>query len=459
MIKKLKALLQLDSKEMTKLLSLALGYFFIIGSYSVLRSLKTPIFMGFVGKEWQPASRFITLFSLIPCMFFYSKLVDRFKRHQLVYVVIGACFALSFTFALFFAHPAYGIKNTITTPYRLLGWAFEVFMDVYSALVITTYWSFVNSICTPEFAGKGYGIIVAISRIGGIATTTFALLFSTYSGFEKHTSIPLLALLGSLCLIGTILCVRNVIKKVPEDYLHGYEAAYQLEQKKEKSSKKTGIFEGINLMIKEPYVLGIFAFTFCMENIATIFDYQFNVLLSVAKNNQIGDMSTYMFAFTATFQVLGLILALFGTTTLIKKIGIRRCLMVMPLAMIALTTTIFLSPKLITMTIIMIVLRALNYGFNYPIREMLYIPTVKDIQFKSKAWIESFGKPLSKASGSTLNWISITQSSFVSPIVFIRLNCLFSFGLASIYTVVAYLLGKKHVKTIERNEVIGNANS
>ena len=458
MLERLRNYLQLDSKEMTKLISLALGYLFIIGSYSVLRSLKTPIFMGFVGKEWQPASRFLTLFTLIPCMFIYAKLVDKFKRHQLVYIVIGACFIASFMFALLFAHPILGVKNTITTPYRILGWAFELFMDLYSALVISTYWGFVNSTCTPEFASKNYGIIVALSRIGGISTPLIALLVSKYSGLEQHVYIPLLTLMGSLFLIGTLLCIRNLVKKVPEKYLHGYEAAYQADKQQEKSGKKTGMFEGIKLMLKEPYVLGIFGLVFCMENIAIIFDYQFNVLLSLEMKNNIGEMSKYMFAYTSTFQALGLIFAVFGTTTLIKKFGIRSCLMVMPLAMILLTLAVFSFPTLIVMTIIMVVMRAINYSFNYPVREMLYIPTVKDIQFKSKAWIESFGKPLSKASGSTLNWISIAQNSLFNPSFFIKINCVFTFTIASIYLIISYLIGKKNVETIEKNQVIGNKN-
>ncbi|MFH1832473.1 MAG: Npt1/Npt2 family nucleotide transporter [bacterium] len=445
--------LQLDSKELIKLTALSFGYFFIIASYSILRSLKTPIFMGFVGKEWQPASRFITLFTLIPCMLLYAKLVDWFKRYQLVYLVLGAFVVTSLIFTAFFAHPVYGIQNTQTSPYRILGWAFEIFMDLYSALVISTFWGFINSVCTTEYASAHYGIMVALSRVGGICSTLGALVITNYMGLEQHVSIPILALLASLCLGGTLICIYIIIKRVPESYLRGYEATYEAEKQQERAGKKTGMLEGLKLMFAQPYVLGIFGLVFCMETISIMFDYQFNVLLSLEMNNKIGSMSTFMLAYTAMFQAVGLLFALFGTTTLIKKIGIRSCLIIMPIAVIILSWLLMTMPGLITITVVMVILRALNYSFNWPLRDILYIPTIRDIQFKSRAWIESFGKPFSKTTGSTINWLAIAQQN---ASVFIRVNCYFIFGLASIYAIISYFMGRKYVTTINKNEVIGN---
>ena len=101
----------------------------------------------------------------------------------------------------------------------------------------------------------------------------------------------------------------------------------------------------------------------------------------------------------------------------------------------------------------MIVLRALNYGFNYPVRETLYIPTVRGIQFKAKLWIDSFGKTFSKSSGSLFNQLLLYFSS--NPYTILRVDSIYCVMVAFAYTIVSLLIGKKYQKTIENNEVIG----
>jgi ATP/ADP translocase len=98
----------------------------------------------------------------------------------------------------------------------------------------------------------------------------------------------------------------------------------------------------------------------------------------------------------------------------------------------------------------MVVMRGLNYGFNDPLREILFIPTVKDIQFKSKAWIGSFGRTIAKTSGSSLNILATQAPHFI-----IAIQSAFSITLALAWAVVGILVGRKYLKTIASNAVIG----
>jgi len=418
---KIENFLQIDRHERKKLIFLGLSFFFIIGSYSILRSLKTSIFLSFIGKEYQPYTRFIIIVLIIPCMFFYSKLVDRLKRWSVIYTIIAIYTLVGIVLAFFLAHPVYGVQNTQTNPYRLLGWAYEIYMDLYSALVVSTFWGFVNSVYTPNIARKNYGLIVAISRISGVATPLIGLSITNSFG---PTSIPFLVF-GASCFLGlTVLTIRHIVKTVPEEYLQGYHGTIKHNTKSENNDsqklkikrKKTNFLDGLKLMLTQPYVLGIFILTYSIEATAVIFDYQMQVLMSIETNNQIGAMSSFMFIYTASFQLIGFLFAIFGTSTLLKKLGTRTCLMLMPGIILALTITLLLYPKLATIFVIMIILRALNYGFNLPVRETLYIPTVKNIQLKSKVWVDSFGKTLSKSSGAGLIILSntITQLSNVT---------------------------------------------
>lgn len=445
--------LHIEKNDRIKFVNLGVAFLFVIASYSILRSLKTSIFLGFVGREYLPISKIISLLMLFPVMILYSKLIDKVRRYQVIMSVFFLYAFIGLIFSLILVHPVYGVSNTVTSPYRLTGWFFEFFMDFFQALIVSSFWSFVTSISTPEFAKKTYGIIVAISRIGGMIAMLVGLGLLNPKVSNGSVSIPLLALIGSFLLLAATFFVYQIIKKIPRDELHGYAAAYEASLKKEHTQEKPGVFEGLRLMLTEPYVLGIFGMVCGFEIINIIFDYKMEVLMSIETNNNIHAMSKFMMFYTLAFQALSFIFALFGTTSFLRYVGVRTAILVMPLSIIILSVFLFAYPCLSVVFLVLVISRALNYGFNNPIREVLYIPTIKDVQFKSKAWIDSFGRTLSKSSGSVINLLTAFQSASVQgAIMFV-----FIMSIASVWLMVGYLMGKKYVQTVENNGVIGDS--
>ncbi len=463
-------LLEANKYDRLKLLLLSGCYAMIIGSYSILKPIKNPVFFNIVGKEWQPFSRFFSIPFLILGILIYSKLVDRLRRYQVLIFFLSFYAITNLIFAYILQHPVYGLHNTNLSCWRFLGWTFYFYLDLYHGFVLSAFWAFTHSINSPEAAKKSYGIMVAFSKIGGIATPLLAAAW--LRGHSNYLSISILITVTTFLLSAAILMILQIKRKVPGYLLHGYEAAYQLEkergkiaQKVEKKEKEllerkeinysqyffnkiksnfNSVFGGIKLMIMEPYVFGIFLTVFSYEAISAMLDYQMNIMISVAKQNNVVSMSSFILYYTATFQGLGLILALFGTAFLLKHLDVKICLLVMPIATILLAGGLMLFPSLTTIFIVMVILRALQYGFNYPTREILYIPTVKDIKFKSKAWIDSFGRGFSKLSGSTCNIFFQTTGSFNVTLI-----------LSSMWIFVAMLVGKKYTQTVAANEVIG----
>lgn len=450
--RKLNNFLQFNEHQKTTLFYLSLSFFFIIGSYSILRSLKTSIFLGFVGKEYQPIVKMLNIIITVPAMLFYAKLTDKLKRYQVTFFLLLLYALIGITFACIFMHPVYGVKNNITSIYRLTGWAFEIFMDLYQAFVVGSFWSFINSISTPQFANKAYGIIYATSRLGGILSTGIGLIILAQSAIKDYHSIPLLTFLASLFLIAAAYFIYKIIQKIPAEHLKGYASLHGHEQENKTQKKQgPGVFEGLRLMLTEPYVFGIFGLVACFEITNIVLDYQMQVLMSIETHNNIKAMSHFMLLYTNSFQALGFLFALFGTTTLIEKIGVLKCLLIMPIVVCLLSVNLFFHPSLSVIFFTMVTIRALQYGFNSPLREVLYIPTIKDVQFKSKAWIDSFGRTFSKSSGSAFNLFSILQSSSLC----VGIQSIFTFSITLLWLIIAVFMGKKYNKTIQHNEVIG----
>jgi AAA family ATP:ADP antiporter len=96
-------------------------------------------------------------------------------------------------------------------------------------------------------------------------------------------------------------------------------------------------------------------------------------------------------------------------------------------------------------------LKAINYAFSYPVRESLYIPTVKEIKFKSKSWIDAFGSKFGKFSGANF----ITFSTWAGPAAFFTIHVGFFAVISLLWLTTAYLLGRRFEQAVTNNEVIG----
>jgi len=160
-------------------------------------------------------------------------------------------------------------------------------MESFNAFISTSFWAFANSINKPKDAKRFFGFFVCGSKIGGMLGAGSLYLAITFlPNVAPQILLPSWLLLGSVLLFCAALCVYLLMKKVPGYYMHGYEAVYQLEKKKkrqeEKKVKKESVLkflknaiEGLLLIIKNPYVLGIFSLVIFYEVIVVIFDFRF----------------------------------------------------------------------------------------------------------------------------------------------------------------------------------------
>lgn len=453
-----KELFSIEPHERLKVFFLSLIFFLIIGSYTITRDLKSSLFISIVGRSYIPWAKVASMLLLVPLILFYSKLVDSIRRYQLLALYSGTFGIVSLFFAYCISHPTIGLPNPHTSPYRLFGWFFYFFVESYSPFVVSTFWAFANSVTSPDSARNNYGFIVSGSKLGGMFTAALAwYLFGigaqgTHSYLSDVVTHQIILIVSALMLLAIPVAVYFLIKMVPGEYLHGYEAAYQLEkQKSNEGEAKTGMFAGLNMFIKYPYVLGIFGLVFFYETISTVLSY---LRLGVAEANatNISDMSRLLFEMVFKTHAIGLVISLFGTRTLCQKLGTTFCLFLVPLL-----TGIFLLYLMVETTSdalvnAFVLFKAIHYAFSWPVRESLYIPTVKEIKFKSRSWIDAFGSKIARTSGSAFNiFASMLGTELLLPI-----HSFFFAGLIGVWFIVALLLGRRFEKAIARNEVIGS---
>lgn len=446
-------------QERLKFIFLGAIFFFLVFGYSIVKDLKDSVFMSIVGRDYVPWAKLAALFVLIPPIFLYSKVVDKLRRYQLL-ASCGVLFGvLGLIFALLLGHPGIGLANTNTGPYRLFGWIFYFFVEGYSPFLVSVFWAFANSITSPKGARRGYAFMVSASKIGGMAGTGLAwFLFSLYRNVTTFGSfadvrIHQFVLAGaSLGVLMIPVMVYFLMRKVSGRYLHGYEAAYRAEKEKSKQGKEeTGIWSGLIMLLKYPYVLGIFGMVYFYELVATVLNYM-RLGVAQAQGTNLAQVSGFLLQSTFMMQSVGLLIALLGTSTLMRRLGERVCLLLIPLISGFLFFILMVETTPIILAGAWVILKAINYAFSWPVRESLYIPTVKSIKFKSKAWIDTFGSKVAKSSGSTFN---IFMTKFETIAMATPIYSAFFASVVSLWITVAYFLGRRFELAVARNEVIG----
>ncbi len=268
-------LVYIKKDERVKVLLLSLSFFCIIGTYTVVRTLKDSLFTSIVGgKESLAVAKLWSMILLIPAILLFSKLVDIMRRAQLLtlYSVIYGVGGL--VIGYYITHPTIGLPNTEQSVDRIFGWLVYFFMDGFNPFVVGLFWSFTHSVTSPESAKSNYPIMVAASKFGGVVATSFACWWLTRTDYVTGQQLlsdavnhQILFYITSALLLMVPLLVAMMIYFVPSKIMHGYEAAYKFEKQNAKEEKKSihqnwwsGIkknVEGLTLMVKYPYVMGI----------------------------------------------------------------------------------------------------------------------------------------------------------------------------------------------------------
>lgn len=302
--------------------------------------------------------------------------------------------------------------------------------------------------------------MIASSKLGGIVAAGFSWLFlqlTTDTGTQLYSDVVnhqvlLIAAASSVLCIPMLIYLLN--RKVPKRYLHGYEAVYQFEkERKEQHEDKPGIFDGLTMFLKWPYLLGIFGMVFFYDVTSAILSYQ---SLGIAQGGAKGlsEVSSFLLQLDLWMHLAGLFISLIGTSYLMTRFGERICLLLIP-ALTGVVLTFFLvTYSAWSIVVAFIFLRSINYAFALPVRESLYIPTVKEMKFKSKSWIDAFGSKLSKGTGSGVTLLaSIVEQAF--PLLLFPFYVGVFVLITSLWTATAFFMGRRFDQAIKNKEAIG----
>ncbi len=439
-----------SSAELKKFGFLAVIFGLIIGTYWTLRPMKDSIFNAIVGMDYQPWAKMLSLLVIFPLVIAYSKLIDKYPRHKVFYILISIYAFLAFIFYLAFSNASLGLANTMQSPLRILGWVWYVFVESFGSLIVALFWAFTTDTTKPDSAKRGFPIIALFGQIGNILGPL--LLNPRQLGFAN--SAPLVAICSGLMIfLGILFWI--FMRVTPKDQLAGFQEA---DEKEEEKKEEPGFLEGLKLLVSQGYLLGIFLIITIYEVIVTILDYHFKSTVAATFTSEAA-VSSYLAQYAWMTGVVSTLCVLFGINNIQRHLGMKASLVLLPLLVTGAVLVVKFNPTALVIAFwIMVISKAVNYALNQPTLKQLYIPTSKDTKYKAQAWIEMFGSRGSKGIGSVINTFRATfkmKYGIVEGVVrFLTLSSIISLGCIGCWLFIALYVAKTYDNAIKEKRIV-----
>lgn len=439
--------------EILKFSLLGLILFLILGSYWALLILKEfmiykvafPTQLGWrvgYGREIIPWIKTCSPFIIIIAIAIYTRLIDIFEKHKLFYI-------FCFSFASFFSiittiliiNDIYGPQYIGAIPLACTGIVSFLLSECFGSLLTVLFWSFTISTTKTEEAKRCFPFIITIAQLGPIAGSSLLLI--------PHLPEWPIYICCILAMLAVAYIVRMLMIKIP---------AHHLISDNPEKKHKPDFFAGIRLLITQPYLLGVFIVSTFYEIAKTIVDYQMTSQADIIGIN----FKWFISIFGISVNTASFFIALLGSSYIIKKYSLQICLLIYPAAFSLSLTFLYCyyqthpSPEnLLWATFFaMIITTATGYAINKPTKEIMYIPTSKDAQFKVKGITDTIGSRTTKATGMQIGrYLNVTGQPVASIHNLMNYGTIICFGIIGIWFVAALYVGKKN-KQLHRNKKI-----
>lgn len=435
--------------EVKKFGYLATIFGLIIGVYWTLRPIKDSQFGSVVGGAYLPWAKILSVFVTVVLVLVYGKLVDKFPRHKVFYGIVSVYAVLALIFTWGFMHPTIGFTNTVADPYRIIGWAFYLWVESFGSLIVALFWAITTDSTKPESAKRGFPVIALFGQLGNIFGP---LLLNTKRLGLAHSG-PIVGICAILMfvIVGLFFMAMNSIPKSQMTGYHEGEAADEVHS-------EPGFFEGLKLLLTHKYLAGLFLITSIYELVSTIFDNHFKQAVFATFETE-ALRSAYLSSYAVWTGIIATTCIILGINNIQKWLGMVASLILTPLLVAVAVIWIKFNPHSLTSAFwVMAGSKAVNYALNGPAMKQLYIPTSKDAKYKSQAWIEMFGSRMAKGAASGVN---VFRASFQKAYgaldgvaMFLTMTTFMSFGLIGVWLLVVMMVASAYTRAIKDKTIV-----
>ena len=391
-------------------------FFLLFVSYFMLRPVRETFgIAGGVDKlQWLWTGTFLAMLLVVPL---YGWAAAHVPRRRLLPILYGFSAVVMLGFA---ASLAVDPANIWTAR------AFYIWLSVMNLFVISLAWSLMADLFDTDQGHRLFGQIAAGASLGGLAGPILSGLLVARLGEA------MLLTLSSLLLLSTIPCV------------------FWLNRWRERAGPRTGpdtgpaapkriggsIWAGLTLIAKSRYLQMISGFIVLLS-VATTFLY-FEQARIVRDTFPDRTQQTQVFAAIDAFvQALTILIQIFFTGRLARRLGVTVLLTAVPLLMVLGFGALAVVASFPMLAGVMVLRRVGEYALIRPGREMLFTPLDNETKYKAKNAIDT---AVYRGADAVSGW---TYTAVVA-VSGTQMVVLAGAALAALWAFVGFRIGRRH---------------
>jgi ATP:ADP antiporter, AAA family len=346
----------------------------LLTAYYILKVVREPLILshgGAVSRSYARGVQAVLLIAMVPA---YGLLANRVEPARLVNWVNGF-FVVSLGFFLVLG--ASGVP---------LGFAFFVWLGIFSTMAIAQFWSLANDLLSEAEGKRLFPMIAAGGTLGGIVGSQIAARsLGSFGPYEL------------MCFAAGLLLVCMTLTHF------GRTSARDLRQRHPRASVESqrDARGGFTLLLRDRYLLLIGLSVLLLNLINTTGDFVLAEMVNTRAANVAAGAADadqarrqYIGAFYGDFQtavsVLTAVIQILFVARLFKAAGLERAMMFLPLFVVTGYGASALLPLLAMMVIVKITENSADYSLQNTVQQALFLPTSRDAKYKAKTAIDTF---------------------------------------------------------------------
>jgi AAA family ATP:ADP antiporter len=251
--------------------------------------------------------------------------------------------------------------------------AFYVWASVFALFVVTVFWGFMADLWTSEQGKRLFAPITVGSSLG-------AIVGSSITAGLVGTLPPFTLLL--------LACVPLEVSAWAAKALQRRSDRAQSVLRREDAPVYGGVWSGIQVVFRSPYLQRIALYIVLMTFASTILYFQQADLIGAAFDDRAARTSLFA-KMDLAVNVITLLTQGLITAHVIRRIGLGWSLAVVPLIAFAGFFALGLFPTLAILVTVQVLYRSMRYALAKPTREVLFTVVSREEKYKSKAFIDA----------------------------------------------------------------------
>jgi len=412
------------ANELPALLFAAAYFYLLLCAYYIIRPIRNEMVIqnGVANIQWLLLAAAVIMLAITPI---FGWITNRYRVRE--FLSVCTLFFASNLVVFFFLFRQSEITESVW-----VSRGFYVWVNVFNMFIVSLFWSMMNDVFNRDQAKRLFASIAA----GGTAGALTGPIITTL--LVEKIGLSFLLLIAAVVLSLTVICIQYLARWRANRVVNEKVTLVTDHHESNNELLKGGLLDGVRLTWQSKYLRMIACFSILLAILSTFLSIQLAEIIESTISDSTQRTKLFSLADLAT-NVLTLLFQLSITSRLIKWIGYRNSLMLVPVGLTIGFVLMGFMPVLSMMVGLSIFNRAGKYAVLNPTSEMLFSVVSREEKYKAKNFIDT---AVVRSSNVLSSWIysgvkALGASAFAVAILGAMIGV--------IWSLVAYWLGNKQI--------------